>query len=229
MNVTIKVILLCIILLSALGKPQLVHGQSDYSTMIDATVKISICGNEVIEGGEDCEGLNLNGKSCTSLGYSGGELSCDIACTFDVTECIVPSPTPTPTPTSTSTPTPTSVIMPTMSTSPTTTDQPLSQEVPLAPTSRSIFRFFPSSQIFTETRDLLPPPLQVFDFYGAGKLFMQDISDIVKMWVKDWRLFVEESFGQGTPNTKDKSCDLNNDQICDLEDFSILMYYFERE
>src|SRR5574342_391374 len=72
------------------------------STTINATIKLSVCGDSVVEGQEDCEGSNLNGKSCTSLGYSGGGLSCDIACSFDTSSCI--SPTPTPTPTATPTP-----------------------------------------------------------------------------------------------------------------------------
>lgn len=201
------------ILISALGKTQFVQGQSDYSTIIDATVKISICGNEIIEGGEDCEGLNLNGGSCTSLSYSGGDLTCDIACTFDVTECIVPTPIPT-TPTRT-----TGIPMIDQSPQPTISPTP----------GRSIFRVFPTNLSFLETSNLLPPALQVFDFYGAGRIFMQDLSAIVKMWVDDWRQYLQEDFSEGVADTTNKSCDLNEDRECDLKDFSILMYYVERE
>src|SRR3989344_9094276 len=35
-----------------------------------------ICGNGQIEGGEDCEGNDLNEMDCQSLGYAGGTLSC---------------------------------------------------------------------------------------------------------------------------------------------------------
>ncbi len=48
------------------------------------------CGDGIIEGGqgETCETGNLNGASCTSLGYlQGGTLACD-QCHYDVTDCI---------------------------------------------------------------------------------------------------------------------------------------------
>ena len=37
---------------------------------------------------EDCEGINLNGASCVSLGYDSGTLSCtSLTCTFDESGC----------------------------------------------------------------------------------------------------------------------------------------------
>ncbi|MBU1240207.1 SBBP repeat-containing protein [Myxococcota bacterium] len=51
-----------------------------------------MCGDGIIQGqepgDEDCEGTNLDGQNCTSLGFSGGTLSCDAFCRFDVTQCI---------------------------------------------------------------------------------------------------------------------------------------------
>jgi len=46
-----------------------------------------VCGNGVIETGEDCDGTNLGGASCTSLGFSGGTLSCSSTCTYDTSAC----------------------------------------------------------------------------------------------------------------------------------------------
>lgn len=85
---------------------------SDY---LNASIKISICGNDLIEGGEDCEGTNLNGKTCQSLGLGLGTLTCDIACTFDTYECLlIPTLAPTPTPTPTIIPTLTPTVIPTL-------------------------------------------------------------------------------------------------------------------
>jgi len=57
------------------------------STVIEATIKISICGNDVAEGGEHCDNDDLKGKNCTDLGFSGGNLSCLASCKFDISNC----------------------------------------------------------------------------------------------------------------------------------------------
>ncbi len=47
------------------------------------------CGNGVVDDGEQCDGGNLNGFSCTDLGYSGGTLACDpVTCTYDASGCM---------------------------------------------------------------------------------------------------------------------------------------------
>jgi hypothetical protein len=46
------------------------------------------CGNGVIEDGESCEGTDLDGASCESLGFGGGDLRCNPArCVFDFSNC----------------------------------------------------------------------------------------------------------------------------------------------
>jgi len=46
------------------------------------------CGNDKIDPGEDCDGLNLNNKTCRDLGYDGGALSCfPESCNFDESRC----------------------------------------------------------------------------------------------------------------------------------------------
>lgn len=50
-----------------------------------------LCGNGVINSGEQCDGTNLNGYTCSTLGgYTGGTLSCNSNCTFNTTQCTLP-------------------------------------------------------------------------------------------------------------------------------------------
>ena len=57
------------------------------STTISATVKITVCGDGIVETPEQCDGSNLNGASCTTQGFTGGSLSCSSACEFNTTQC----------------------------------------------------------------------------------------------------------------------------------------------
>jgi hypothetical protein len=46
------------------------------------------CGNGVIDAGEQCDGNDLQGFDCASLGLNGGTLACDgMMCTFDTSMC----------------------------------------------------------------------------------------------------------------------------------------------
>jgi len=60
---------------------------------ITATVN-GFCGNGIIEPGEQCEGLNLGGMSCSAFNFTGGTLSCSQLCTFDISQCTVYVPPP---------------------------------------------------------------------------------------------------------------------------------------
>lgn len=47
------------------------------------------CGNDIIEGFETCDGTDLGGATCLSLGYAGGTLDCEGGCnSFDATLCL---------------------------------------------------------------------------------------------------------------------------------------------
>jgi hypothetical protein len=46
-----------------------------------------VCGNGVREGVEACDGGDLNGQSCVSLGFGAGSLACGAGCSFDTTGC----------------------------------------------------------------------------------------------------------------------------------------------
>jgi len=47
-----------------------------------------ICGNNIQEAGEDCDGIDLGGETCNSLGYKSGTLTCTASCTFNRTRCV---------------------------------------------------------------------------------------------------------------------------------------------
>ena len=51
------------------------------------------CGDGVIDAsGELCDGADLGGDTCTTLGFAGGTLACAAACTFDTRGCNSPLP-----------------------------------------------------------------------------------------------------------------------------------------
>lgn len=73
------------------------EGNLDVGSASDGTVIISgpgqdtvnLCGNWIINTGEQCDKLNLNGQTCASRlgsGYSG-TLSCNSECNFDASGC----------------------------------------------------------------------------------------------------------------------------------------------
>ena len=48
---------------------------------------VPVCGNGAVEPGEQCDGSNLNGTTCQSLGFAGGTLSCRSNCIFNTSGC----------------------------------------------------------------------------------------------------------------------------------------------
>jgi hypothetical protein len=46
----------------------------------------SSCGNGVVDGSEQCDGADLNGNTCESLGFPSGTLTCS-ACNLDTSGC----------------------------------------------------------------------------------------------------------------------------------------------
>lgn len=58
----------------------------DEGTTLDETQGSTECGNDVVEEGEDCDGTDANGLSCTDLGLSGGVLPC-VQCQLDASVC----------------------------------------------------------------------------------------------------------------------------------------------
>ena len=53
-----------------------------------------ICGNGKVEPGEQCDGANLNGQTCSARGFASGALLCSSTCTYDTKSCVVKQRTP---------------------------------------------------------------------------------------------------------------------------------------
>src|SRR5262245_25848799 len=48
-----------------------------------------MCGNDLIEGDEECDGSALGGENCQKQGFVGGMLTCDpVTCTFSTELCL---------------------------------------------------------------------------------------------------------------------------------------------
>ena len=45
------------------------------------------CGDNKRNGSEDCDGADLGGQTCLSLGYDGGALSCNVGCSYNTGGC----------------------------------------------------------------------------------------------------------------------------------------------
>ncbi len=49
----------------------------------------AVCGDGMVGGGEQCDGADLNGADCTTVGFAGGGvLACSAGCGFDTSGCI---------------------------------------------------------------------------------------------------------------------------------------------
>jgi hypothetical protein len=50
---------------------------------------INNCGDGFLDPKEDCDGSNLNDKSCSNMGFYSGSLGCASNCVFDVAKCVL--------------------------------------------------------------------------------------------------------------------------------------------
>jgi hypothetical protein len=59
-----------------------------FNTSSCTSAATSVCGNKILESAEQCESGTLNGRSCSSLGFSGGSLGCSGTCQFNTNACV---------------------------------------------------------------------------------------------------------------------------------------------
>jgi hypothetical protein len=57
------------------------------TTSTSTTSTSPTCGNGRLDRGEQCDGTNLFGRDCLTLGFEGGVLRCRPDCLFDISGC----------------------------------------------------------------------------------------------------------------------------------------------
>ncbi len=62
-----------------------------FDTSACVSAPAAVCGNNVKEGTEECDGTDLAGQTCKSEGFESGTLSCN-NCKFDTSKCIAEKP-----------------------------------------------------------------------------------------------------------------------------------------
>ncbi len=84
-NYLLILIILCIVFLFFIYKTK--------SASVNVTAIVpGVCGNNIKEINEECDGPDLGGQSCVSLGYSGGTLTCNSNCTLNTSQCTTQPP-----------------------------------------------------------------------------------------------------------------------------------------
>lgn len=54
----------------------------------DGCLPLPSCGDGMLNGGEQCDGNQLGGASCVTLGFDLGTLECSAGCTYDSADCM---------------------------------------------------------------------------------------------------------------------------------------------
>jgi hypothetical protein len=188
------------------------------STDINATVRISVCGDLRAEASEQCDNTDLRSNTCRSLGFFDGILACDPACDFNTKQCFGVAPvTPTPILAPTTTPTPIS-----------DNHNPLQEifsQIRLNPTlAPAPVVVIPNNIITHEpviATPLLPTSLKLFDINNDNIISTSEIYISIKEWVSNWGNYLTQIAGNQKPTYS--SCDVNYDGICNIVDFSVIM------
>ncbi|MFA6982286.1 MAG: hypothetical protein WC243_04700 [Patescibacteria group bacterium] len=171
---------------------------------IPATVKISICGDGVAEGEEECDNDDLLGETCYTLGFGGGTVTCDPSCSLDTSLCIPVPP-------------------PDEDDDDEDDDDNVVEEI--VQVVQNIMR--PFTQLVSIVT--LPDYLKVFDINSDGKVRFDELFDSARVWFDDWKIYLARNTNiENRQTALGLSCDLNVDGVCDLVDFSILMYHIDR-
>lgn len=199
--------LFTLFLLSAVSKT--IYAQDG---VIDATIRISVCGDGVAEYPEECDNADLGSSSCEAFGYDRGSISCNSDCTANTTLCSFDP---------TSTPTPTFSNSEENATSDTSTSTSSDEKSDSDQITTAVPTVIPSpgnsivEQVVVNIIDRLPDKVAFFDPNTDNKLTNFELRQSITMWFDYWKSEEEQ-----------EKCDLNQDKTCDVRDFSVLLYYF---
>lgn len=85
MQKIIKIFLFFLLTILFLGK----NFSFAYSSLdvVDVSLKLSLCGDGLVQGNEDCELGSQITKTCLDYGYQLGTLTCDYSCSFNYSDC----------------------------------------------------------------------------------------------------------------------------------------------
>lgn len=66
-------------------------GDDDDDDMTDSSSSTTggMCGDDMVDGDEECDGDDLDGQDCAMQGFDGGTLACGDDCTFDTSMCFM--------------------------------------------------------------------------------------------------------------------------------------------
>lgn len=67
---------------------RVVTGVFDVRRGLDFRPASSVCGNGTRETGEACDGADLGGFTCETVGYASGALACESSCLFNYDACV---------------------------------------------------------------------------------------------------------------------------------------------
>lgn len=76
----------CFLFITSLAYP---HHLFASSFQVDIYAQVPGCGDALIQTGESCDGINLGGATCESVGFSEGTLSCSSVCTLITNSCVL--------------------------------------------------------------------------------------------------------------------------------------------
>jgi hypothetical protein len=194
------------------------HVFADNSEIIDTTIKISVCGNSIAEGGEECDTSDLRGLSCWDLYHESGNLECSPSCNYDESLCIGTRPTPTPSTTPSHTPSPTKQPDTDKDDNNNKDSNSSEKSDSLTETLQKKVQETVDKIVADFKKDYVKKKELSFDADGNGFVETNEVFAVIKSWVSAWR---------GGDENKTE-CDINSDGTCSLTDFSILLYYVDK-
>lgn len=171
---------------------------------LEARVKVNVCGDGIVEKpAEQCEGQDLQNATCESVGMGPGTLSCDAACSYDISKCATPTPRPSPS------------IGVQVSPVPSNEQESI---IILSPKPG----FSTRMEIIINRIEELPATLLTLDIDKNGTIDNEEIIPGIKSWVDAWKAAIRQPIEEAKSI---KLCDINSDKQCDVRDFSILLSY----